>query len=57
MGDAHIQLIARAAPKQWPQKKVWMTEFGIDVGSFDSSPLLTSLNHGGVKAMFVMGVT
>ena len=54
LSQVHLQLIQQVAPKQWPGKKVWMTEFGIDIGTFKSNQLLNSLNHGGVKAMFVL---
>ena len=54
LSDVHIQQVERTVSKLWPGKKVWMTEFGIDVGSFRSSSFLNSENHGGIKAMFVL---
>jgi hypothetical protein len=54
-GHARMRLIVAAAPTEWPNKPIWMTEFGIDSGTFKASPFLAAHNHGGVKAMHVLG--
>eukprot|EP00051_Salpingoeca_urceolata_P032742 m.17147 g.17147 ORF g.17147 m.17147 type:complete len:577 (+) comp5405_c0_seq1:19-1749(+) len=54
--DAHVQIIASQVPKMFgADKKVWMTEFGIVAPAITSSSFFTAINHGGVKAMYVLG--
>lgn len=55
-GAANMQTIARAMPAVFgPDIKVWMTEFGILYSVFDSEPYFARLNHGGLKALHVIG--
>lgn len=54
-GQAQIRRIAGLAPKLWPGKPIWMTEYGIDSHVTAAYPLVARLNHGGIKAMHVLG--
>eukprot|EP00038_Savillea_parva_P012820 m.207167 g.207167 ORF g.207167 m.207167 type:complete len:645 (-) comp23607_c0_seq1:13-1947(-) len=54
-GDARIRRIVQAAPTAFPNKPIWMTEFGITYPHFHDGSFFATHNHGGIKAMFVLG--